>query len=427
MSSNLCCEITEYSDDKESAVCNLASIGLPMFVDSNKNFNYEKLFQVSEVITENLNKIIDKNYYPNEKTLRSNLRHRPIGIGVQGLADVFMMMDIAFTSNEAKIINKKIFETIYFASLIKSCELSKDRKDSMIFLKKEFKNGNWSFTDDKLFTRTYKIYNLTEASSVNVKELDTKIRNLLDLYKPIKSEIDDLNDLYAGAYSSFIDSPASKGILQFDMWDNCEFNDELNYDWEDLKNQIKQFGIRNSLLIAPMPTASTSQILGNNECFEPYTSNIYTRRTLAGEYMIINKHLINELIGLGMWNEKIKNNIIANKGSIQYIQGLSEHIKEKYKIVWEIPMKNLIDMASDRGKFICQSQSMNLWVEDPDIKNLTNMHFYSWKQGLKTGIYYLRRKAKHEAQQFTIEPENKKIEENENSKEIGEGCLMCSG
>jgi ribonucleotide reductase alpha subunit len=230
-----------------------------------------------------------------------------------------------------------------------------------------------------------------------------------------------------GSYSSFIGSPASNGILQFDMWENCELDKDLNYNWNELKEKIKLYGIRNSLLLAPMPTASTSQILGNNECFEPYTSNIYTRRTLAGEFMIINKHLINELINLGLWNEKVKNNIIANNGSIQYIQGLNEHIKEKYKIVWEIPMRNLIDMARDRGKFICQSQSMNLWVQDPDIKSLTNMHFYGWKQGLKTGVYYLRRKAKHNAQQFTIEPENKKIEESEDSKNIDEGCLMCSG
>ena len=427
MSSNLCCEITEYSDDKESAVCNLASIGLPMFVNSDKTFNYAKLYEVTQVITDNLNKIIDKNYYPNEKTMRSNFRHRPIGIGVQGLADVFMMMDIAFTSIEAKTINKKIFETIYYGSLVKSCQLSIDRNESMKYLNHEYNLGNWDFKDDKLYSRDYSIFNISEASSCNVNNTDNKINQLLEICKPIRSEINDLNHEYMGAYSSFIGSPVSNGILQFDMWDNTEFDKELNYNWNELREKIKLYGIRNSLLLAPMPTASTSQILGNNECFEPYTSNIYSRRTLAGEFMIINKHLINELIDLGFWNEKVKNNIIANKGSVQYIQGLNEHIKEKYKIVWEIPMKDLIDMARDRGKFICQSQSMNLWVEDPNIKSLTNMHFYSWKQGLKTGIYYLRRKAKHDAQQFTIEPEIKKNEESQESKNIEEGCLMCSG
>ena len=427
MSSNLCCEVTEYSDDKESAVCNLASIGLPMFVKSDKTFDYSKLYEVTQVITDNLNKIIDKNYYPNEKTMRSNLRHRPIGIGVQGLADVFMMLDIAFTSEQAKNINKKIFETIYYASLVKSNELSIERNESMQYLKYQYNIGNWDFKDDKLYSREYTIFNTTEASSCKVIETDNKINELLESLKPIRSEINDLNGEYMGAYSSFFGSPSSKGILQFDMWENCELDKDLNYNWNELKEKIKLYGIRNSLLLAPMPTASTSQILGNNECFEPYTSNIYTRRTLAGEFMIINKHLINELINLGLWNENIKNNIIANKGSIQYIQGLNEHIKEKYKIVWEIPMRNLIDMARDRGKFICQSQSMNLWIEDPDIKSLTNMHFYSWKQGLKTGIYYLRRKAKHDAQQFTIEPENKNIEESEESKNVDEGCLMCSG
>ena len=426
MSSNLCTEITEYSDDKESAVCNLASIGLPNFVNDNKTFDYKNLYNVTKVITTNLNKIIDRNYYPNEKTRRSNLRHRPIGIGVQGLADVFIMMDIAFASDEAKEINKKIFETIYFAALTQSFYLSYERKIYMQFLIDEYNSGNWTFKDDKLYSREYNIFNVTSASSSNIDSHDNKIKEYLEICKPIRSEIELLNKELCGAYSTFINSPTSNGILQFDMWDNVELNKELNYDWDNLKENIKMHGVRNSLLIAPMPTASTSQILGNNECFEPYTSNIYTRRTLAGEFMIINKHLIKELIKLNMWNEKIKNNIIANKGSIQYINGLSDHIKNKYKIVWEIPMKHLINMAHDRGKFICQSQSMNLWVEDPDIKKLTNMHFYSWNQGLKTGIYYLRRKAKHDAQQFTIEPESKNLDTAE-SKSVEEGCLMCSG
>jgi ribonucleotide reductase alpha subunit len=427
MSSNLCTEIMEYSDDKESAVCNLASIGLPMFVKEDKTFDYNKLLNITKVITNNLNKIIDRNFYPNDKTRRSNLKHRPIGIGVQGLADVFMMMDIAFTSDEAKKINKNIFETIYFGALTKSCELSKNRIKEMKELLEEYRYENWSFVNDNPECRKYNIYNKTEASIVLSVQTDNKINSLLDKVKPIKAEIDNLENNYLGSYSSFIGSPISKNILQFDMWDNVELSKELNLDWNKLRKDIKEFGIRNSLLLAPMPTASTSQILGNNECFEPYTSNIYTRRTLAGEFMIINKHLINEFINLGIWNEEIKNNIIANKGSIQYINGISDHLKDKYKIVWEIPMKVLIDMSKDRGAFICQSQSLNLWMEDPDIKSLTNMHFYSWKQGLKTGIYYLRRKAKHDAQQFTIEPEIKKNEESEESKNIEEGCLMCSG
>ena len=433
MSSNLCTEIMEYSDDNETAVCNLASIGLPMFVKRDKTFDYDKLFEVTKVITNNLNKIIDRNFYPNDKTRRSNLKHRPIGIGVQGLADVFMMMDIAFTSDIAKEINKNIFETIYFGALTKSYELSRDRQEEMNYLLVEYLQGNWTFVNDNPECREYNIYNVTEASIALCVKTDNKINDLLDKVRPIKAEIDNLSDIdnldnnYLGCYSSFIGSPVSKNILQFDMWDNIELSKELNLDWNMLRENIKQYGIRNSLLLAPMPTASTSQILGNNECFEPYTSNIYTRRTLAGEFMIINKHLIQEFINLGLWNENIKNNIIANKGSIQYIEGLSDHIKNKYKIVWEIPMRTLIDMSKDRGAFICQSQSLNLWMEDPDVKSLTNMHFYSWKQGLKTGIYYLRRKAKHDAQQFTIEPDKINKEQSLESKNIEEGCLMCSG
>ena len=339
-SSNLCTEIIEYTDNKESAVCNLASIGLPSFVNiETKEFDYEKLHYVSKVITENLNRVIDINYYPTEKTKNSNLKHRPIGIGIQGLADTFILMDISFESNEAKEINKNIFETIYHGALEKSVELSK-------------------------------IY---------------------------------------GYYSSFIGSPASKGILQFDMWDIQQNN--TRYNWIELKKNIIQYGLYNSLLLAPMPTASTSQILGFNECFEPITSNIYSRGTLAGEFIVVNKYLMLELMKLGYWNEKIKNNIIANNGSIQQLDFLPKHILDKYKIVWEIPMKHIIDMAVDRGAFICQSQSMNLWIEDPNYKSLTSMHFYSFKKGLKTGIYYLRRKTKSKTQKFTIEPENKQEDE----------------
>ena len=247
------------------------------------------------------------------------------------------------------------------------------------------------------------------------------IEESLNRIRPIPNEIN--REKYLGSYSSFEGSPISKGILQFDMWG---VEPSERYDWNKLRKNIKKYGIRNSLLVAPMPTASTSQILGNNECFEPLTSNIYSRRTLAGEFILVNKYLINDLIGINMWNEEIKNNIILNKGSIQYIEGIPKFIKEKYKIVWEIPMKHIIDMAKDRGAFICQSQSMNLWIEDPDPKILTNMYFYSWKAGLKTGIYYLRRKPKHQPQQFTIEPENKSKKMKSDNNEPGE-CLMCSG
>jgi ribonucleoside-diphosphate reductase alpha subunit len=357
-SSNLCTEILEYSDDKETAVCNLASIALPSFVDKSNEtiiFNYEKLHEITLVVTENLNRIIDINFYPTPKTERSNFRHRPIGIGVQGLADVFMMMNIPFHSEEAKQINRQIFETIYHGALEKSCELA--RKE--------------------------------------------------------------------GPYETFDGSPASQGILQFDLWGVKPNEQEQRYDWDGLKEKIKMFGLRNSLLVAPMPTASTSQILGFNECIEPITSNIYNRRTLAGEFILANKYLMNDLIELDLWNEKIKNNIIANHGSIQHIEIIPQHIRDKYKTVWEIPMRHLIDMAADRGAYICQSQSLNLWLEDPNYSMLTSMHFYSWSKGLKTGIYYLRRRGRHHAQQFTIEPEKK---DNTNSQfyEEDEICEMCS-
>ena len=367
-----CCEIIEYSDKNETAVCNLASIGLPSFVNqATKLFDYNKLHEVTKVITNNLNKVIDINFYPTDKTKLSNMRHRPIGIGVQGLADTFILMDIPFHSEEAKEVNKLIFETIYHAALEKSNEIAIDR------------------------------YNYCENDF-------------------IQEELDNLGSQYRGAYSSFEGSPASKGILQFDMWNIIP---KLGrYNWNLLKESIVKYGLRNSLLIAPMPTASTSQILGFNECFEPFTSNLYSRRTLAGEFVVVNKYLMKELINLGLWNEKIKNNIIANKGSIQQLTILPEHIRNKYKIVWEIPMKHVIDMAADRGAFICQSQSLNLWIEDPTYNTLTSMHFYSWKKGLKTGIYYLRRKAKHQAQQFTIEPESNG-KKNEEHDEI---CEMCS-
>ena len=380
-SSNLCCEIMEYSDDTETAVCNLASIGLPTFV-TNKTFDYDKLHEVTKVVTTNLNKVIDINFYPTEKTKRSNLRHRPIGIGVQGLADTFVLMDIPFHSDEAKEVNKLIFETIYHASLERSNEIAIERNETINQLTSSGKFKLLDFIGEEEYP------------------LIRKSKNLM------------------GTYSSFEDSPASQGILQFDMWNVTPTE---RYDWTKLKESIKTHGLRNSLLVAPMPTASTSQILGFNECFEPFTSNLYSRRTLAGEFVVVNKYLMKELISLGQWNEQIKNNIIANKGSIQQLTILPEHIRNKYKIVWEIPMKHVIDMAADRGAYICQSQSLNLWIEDPNYNTLTSMHFYSWKKGLKTGIYYLRRKAKHQAQQFTIEPEQK-----QDTEEKDEICEMCS-
>ena len=366
-SSNLCAEIIEYSDEHETAVCNLCSIALPAFVVTDPSgvnpptYDFEKLHQISRMATYNLNRVIDINYYPTEKTRRSNMRHRPIGIGVQGLADTFMMMGYTFGSPESRRLNQEIFETMYHGALVESCEIAQ-------------------------------------------KE---------------------------GAYETFEGSPASKGQLQFDLWD---FTDPLHedpndpqsphrYDWTSLKIQIQTYGLRNSLLLAPMPTASTSQILGYNECIEPITSNIYARRTLAGEFIITNKYLMKDLISLGLWNEKIKNNIVANFGSIQNIDIIPVEIREKYKTVWEIPMRTLIDMAAERGVYVDQSQSLNLWLEEPTYSTLTSMHFYSWSKGLKTGIYYLRRRARHAAQQFTIEPEKAQTHQ-EDEEEI---CEMCSG
>jgi len=356
-----CTEIIEYSDSNETAVCNLASIALPSFVECTPNhttfIDYEKLHAVTKIVTYNLNRIIDVNFYPTDKTRVSNMKHRPIGIGVQGLADLFMMMNVAFKSETAKDINKKIFETIYHAALEQSCEMAQ-------------------------------------------KE---------------------------GHYETFAGSPASRGVLQFDMWGLSPDAQGSRYDWYLLKERIRQYGLRNSLLLAPMPTASTSQILGFNECIEPITSNIYTRRTLAGEFILANKYLMNDLIRLGLWDERVKNSIIANNGSIQHIDIIPEEIREKYRTVWEIPMKHLIDMAADRGIYICQSQSLNLWIEDPNYSTLTSMHFYSWSKGLKTGIYYLRRRGKHQAQQFTIEPEKKQSTEGQLYDETeDEICEMCS-
>ncbi len=374
-SSNLCTEIVEYTSKDEVAVCNLASIALPCFVNTGEMiFDHHKLFEVTKVVTKNLNRIIDVNYYPVEEARKSNLRHRPIGIGVQGLADAFILMRLPFDSEEAKKLNQEIFETIYFAAMTASMELAKEY----------------------------------------------------------------------GSYETFEGSPVSKGIFQFDMWG---VTPSSRWNWAELKENVRNHGVRNSLLLAPMPTASTSQILGNNECFEPYTSNIYTRRVLSGEFVVVNKYLLKDLVSLELWNNEIKNKIISNNGSIQNIEVIPQHIKDLYKTVWEIKQRTLIDMAADRGAFICQSQSLNLFIQDADFAKLTSMHFYSWKKGLKTGMYYLRTKAAADAIKFTVEPQaevpltpvvskNGKQKEIDKEKEMAavacslenkEDCVVCSG
>ena len=352
-SSNLCTEIMQFSDGHETAVCNLASVALPAFVDPDTlSYDFAKLHEVVRIVTNNLNRVIDINFYPTAKTSSSNYKHRPIGIGVQGLADVFLMLNLPFVSDEAKLLNRRIFETIYHAALTESCDLA--ARD--------------------------------------------------------------------GAYESFAGSPAAEGKLQFDLW-NIEMRDRDTpppppptttttttttnvYDdeeWERLRQKIVRDGLRNSVLVAPMPTASTSQILGYNECFEPITSNIFSRRTIAGEFILVNQYLMKELIALNLWNEPLKNDIILHNGSVQHIECIPAAIKQKYLTVWELPMREVIDMAADRAQFICQSQSLNLWVKDPDYAVLTSMHFYAWSKGLKTGMYYLRRRASSQVQKFSIQ------------------------
>jgi len=330
-SSNLCTEITQYSDTRETAVCNLASLALPRFVKSN-TFDFESLGSVVRVITRNLNRVIDVNFYPTPEARLSNMKSRPIGIGVQGLADVFVMMGINFDSREACELNAKIFECMYFSAMSESVE------------------------EAKRF----------------------------------------------GPYPAFGGSPTSEGIFQFDMWESPRF--PLNYDWETLRGEVIKHGIRNSLLLAPMPTASTSQILGNNECIEPFTSNLYTRRTLAGEFIVVNKHLVSRLVESNLWCDEIRDDIVRNDGSVQNIEKIPLHIRELFKTSWEISQRALIDMAADRGRFICQSQSMNLFLENPTMAKISSMHLYGWKAGLKTGIYYLRTKAKSNGTQVTLAP-----------------------
>ena len=365
-SSNLCTEIIEYTSKDEVAVCNLASISLSKFVKQDKTFDHEKLYQITKVATKNLNKVIDVNYYPVEEARTSNMRHRPIGLGVQGLADTFVMMRLPFESEQAQRINREIFETIYFASMEASMELAK----------------------------------------------------------------------VEGSYQTYKGSPVSKGIFQFDMWGVTP--NSGRWDWYDLKQRVKKYGVRNSLLVAPMPTASTSQILGNNECFEPFTSNMYVRRVLSGEFIVANKYLMHDLIGLGLWDDNMMNKIKAENGSIQNIAEIPADIKKLYKTVWEISQKTIIDMSADRGAYICQSQSLNIHLMNANFGKMTSMHFYAWKKGLKTGMYYLRTKAATDAIKFTVtkeqnaQPKAMSVKETDKNQQAiqcslddPEGCEMC--
>jgi ribonucleotide reductase alpha subunit len=529
-SSNLCTEIMEYSDGKETAVCNLASVSLSAFVkhvpattathsnvtvysrttcrycvmlkrflgenaipyteitvdddmqrhdlfakikrdygtdvstvpqitgmsddtaihwngydmfvaDYTPSFDFEALHRITKVVAYNLNRVIDVNFYPTDKTRRSNLNHRPIGIGVQGLADAFAMMRFAFESPEAKQLNRDIFETIYHAAMVQSMETAKERAyDIMNTILPAYESGIWRWaavSEQNPHDVDWEFDNMC-GSNGGLMDTMTRIR-------PTRAEIDMAvsagsvagsvasaavarvvggpTPSVAGSYASFAGSPLSRGEFQFDLW-GVEPSDR--YDWPALRNEVVRWGTRNSLLMAPMPTASTSQILGNNECFEPFTSNIYTRRTLAGEFVVINRHLMRELVELGLWSVAMKDRIIRDHGSVQHISEIPADVRDRYKIVWEMSMRNIIDMAADRGAFVCQSQSMNLWVEEPNYKNLTAMHFYSWSKGLKTGQYYLRRKPKHQPQQFTIEPEKRGGGAGGGAVEPDD-CLMCSG
>ena len=363
-SSNLCTEIIEYTAPDEIAVCNLASLALPKFVTEEGTFDHNKLFEVTYQATLNLNRIIDENYYPVEEARNSNFRHRPIGLGVQGLADAFIQLGYPFESEEARALNREIFETIYYAAMTASKDLAKAE----------------------------------------------------------------------GPYETFAGSPASKGIFQFDMWNVTPTS---RWEWDVLKEEVKTHGIRNSLLLAPMPTASTAQILGNNECFEPYTSNIYTRRVLSGEFIIVNKHLLKDLVKEGLWNKEMRQKIMASNGSIQNINEIPQHLKELYKTAWEISQKAIIEQAADRGAYICQSQSLNIFMENANFGKLTSMHFYGWEKGLKTGMYYLRTKAATDAIKFTIdknvvnEVNAQTVEEQQAaiacSLDDPENCEMCSG
>jgi len=365
-SSNLCTEIMEYTAPDEVAVCNLASLALPKFVTEDGGFDHDKLFEVTYQATINLNRIIDGNFYPVEEARKSNMRHRPIGLGVQGLADAFILLRYPFESEEARALNREIFETIYYASMTASKDLAKAE----------------------------------------------------------------------GPYETYAGSPVSQGIFQFDMWG---VTPSSRWEWDVLKEEVKTHGVRNSLLLAPMPTASTAQILGNNECFEPYTSNIYTRRVLSGEFIIVNKHLLKDLVRESLWTKEMRQKLMASNGSVQNINEIPQYIKDLYKTAWEISQKSIIEMAADRGAYICQSQSLNIFMENANFGKLTSMHFYGWKKGLKTGMYYLRTKAATDAIKFTVDkavaelPEQQAATIEEQQAAIAcslddpEGCEMCSG
>jgi ribonucleoside-diphosphate reductase alpha chain len=349
-SSNLCTEIMEYTSADEVAVCNLASLALPKYVrEDSKEYDFDRLVEVTRVVTRNLNKVIDRNYYPIEQARNSNMKHRPIGLGVQGLADVFLMLRLPFDSPEARQLNKDIFEAIYFAACTESIALAKEH----------------------------------------------------------------------GAYESYPGSPASEGNLQFDLWGVTPSD---RWDWAGLKEDLAKYGMRNSLLVAPMPTASTSQILGNNECFEPYSSNMYTRRTLSGEFVVVNKHLLHDLIGLGLWDNSMRNRLMQSNGSIQDFEDIPQHLRDLYKTVWEISQKVVIDMAADRGAFVCQSQSMNLFVENVNFGKLSSMHFYAWQKGLKTGMYYLRTKAARDAIKFTVDKDQLVKQSDDGDGQVKQGA-----
>lgn len=379
-SSNLCAEVLIYSDEKETAICNLASVCLPTYIE-NGEFNFEKLHKVVKIITKNINKIIDKNFYPTEEGRLSNLKHRPIGIGIQGLADTFVLLKYPYDSIEAKELNKKIFATMYHAALEYSNELAKKRH-----------------------------YTVLEELDLNIIEKDV------------------VNTKYPGAYLTFEESPASKGLLQFDLWGKEPLD---MYDWKTLKENIVKYGLRNSLFIALMPVASTASIMGFNESFEPFTNNIYKRRVLSGEFILINKYLINDLTKLGLWNNDMKEKIMIHNGSVQNINEIPDDIKALYKTAWEIKQRDVIDLAIDRSIYVCQSQSLNIFMEEPNFKKLTSMHFYSWSKGSKISNYYLRTRARVQTQKFTIDPKKEKEILNESKKNIicdeeNGVCLMCS-
>ena len=430
-SSNLCHEICEYTSRDEIAVCNLASIALPKMLETNKEgvlfFNYEKLREVVKQVVKNINKIIDYNYYPVKEAEYSNRKNRPQGVGIQGLVDLLAMLKIPFDSDEARVINRKIFENIYFAALECSMEIARKRKK---------------------YVQEYKrIVKLGSGTAENPTELSDEDKARLQELKTTHFIIDDelkLPNQYAGSYASYVGSPISEGKFQFDLW-NVEPSPEMKGEWETLRADILKHGIRNSLLIALMPTASTSQILGWNECIEPFTNNIYTRKTLAGTFVVINKYLVQDLLDLGIWNQEMKDKIIMNDGSVQAIDEIPQKIKDLYKTVWEMKQKTLIDLAADRAPFVCQTQSMNLFVKNPTYKTLNAMHFYSWKKGLKTGIYYLRSQAKTSAQKFSVDLKansTKQGTDNKDNKDVDIAttntneiqieakeepeCLMCS-